>query len=100
MSAIPAWQFSCLINNRPFYLAIYMQHAVYIFGGKSGWRPEAGKYGEQVSAVAKGSPPLKAQGVCLTQISWSVAKPSDFALAISASTFALGGLGERERIQR
>ena len=50
--------------------------------------------------VATASPPVLSQGVCLTQISWSVAKPSDFALATSASTFALGGLGERERIQR
>ncbi len=36
----------------------------------------------------------------LTQISWSVAKPSPLALAISASTLALGGWGERERIHR
>lgn len=39
-------------------------------------------------------------GSWLTQISWSVAKPSPRALAISASTLALGGWGERERIHR
>ncbi len=39
-------------------------------------------------------------GSWLTQISWSVAKPSPFALAISASTLALGGWGERERTHR
>ena len=39
-------------------------------------------------------------GSWLTQISWSVAKPSPLALAISASTLALGGWGERERIHR